>query len=432
MVRISASPKIRVFLDLIEKLRHVKDPADAIYRYSEAMRQVYGDSAFVYLCTRGLPPGQFRITRLRYADGTEHVPAQHAHRYHELPIYEGGFLGTIIGAGESHVTDPVDLSADPHLGTILPGIHSAIVASIPPTPFPMDFAVLFDRDSEQYTMDGLDEFVLRVSALTALVNQIYTAVELQTAHDFIDNQVREIARIQRSLLPHDLPPISGLELAVLYQTFELAGGDMYDLIRLHTPHDQEEVIERWAIFVADASGHGPAAAVVMAMVHAILHAARRDVAGPADALRHLNRQLCAMRINASFVTAFLAFYEPANSRIIYSRAGHNPPMYQSVTGTQSLLNAVGEIPLGIDPEIIYTQTNLDLQPGDTVVIYTDGIVEALAPDGAMFGLEGISQTLGETTQGAPDVIKQIKHAVEVFQGNGHPNDDQTIVVLHAL
>jgi sigma-B regulation protein RsbU (phosphoserine phosphatase) len=433
MVRISASNKIKVFLDAVESLRDIADPVEAIYEYTQAVQEVYGGSGFIYLCTRGLPPGEYRITRFRHPDGTEEVPRQQAHRYHELPVHTGGFLGKALAVGDSYISHPVDLTDDPILGKVLPGIHTAMVGKVPFTPFPADLAILFDRDHpDHYTETVLHEFVMRIIALVALVNQLYAAVELKAAHDFIEGQVREIARIQRSLLPHELPKIPGLEMAILYETFDMAGGDMYDIIRLHPAHGQEGQEDRWAIFVADASGHGPAAAVVMAMVHAILHASRRDLAGPADALRHLNRQLCAMRINASFVTAFLIFYEPANSRIIYSRAGHNPPAHRSVTGKVTLLDAVGEIPLGIDPEIQYGESAIDLHSGETLLIYTDGIIEAVAADGAMFGLETLVSVMSKAAPGASEIIGEVKAAVVDFQGKTKPSDDQTIVAIHVL
>ena len=127
--------------------------------------------------------------------------------------------------------------------------------------------------------------------------------------------------------------------------------------------------ERWAFLIGDVSGHGPAAAVVMAMFHAIIHSYPIDPTGPGDVLRHVNRHLFAKSIENSFVTAFLGFYEPRTRELIYARAGHNPPLLKEFPhrGQARQLDAVGEIPLGIMEDVKYSESSIVLHPGQTLI-----------------------------------------------------------------
>ncbi len=192
--------------------------------------------------------------------------------------------------------------------------------------------------------------------------------------------------------------------------------------------------DRWAFLIGDVSGHGPAAAVVMAMFHAIIHTYPIDPTGPGDVLRHVNRHLFSKSIENSFVTAFLGFYEPRTRELVYARAGHNPPILKEFPhrGDATLLDEVGEIPLGIMEDVQYSESSVKLHPGQTLILYTDGITEAKRPGGEMFGVEGIERSLVHCS-GAPDcAISHITNALKDHQMNVRPNDDQTVVVMQVV
>jgi sigma-B regulation protein RsbU (phosphoserine phosphatase) len=188
----------------------------------------------------------------------------------------------------------------------------------------------------------------------------------------------------------------------------------------------------WGIVIADASGHGPSAAVVMAMVHAVLHASPDRWPSPARALEHLNVHLHAKRIESSFVTAFFACYDPATHVLTYARAGHNPPLVMRPHGgawEMQKLDAVGGLPLGVVDFAQYEETALTLAPGETLVLYTDGITDAVSPSRQPFGLAGLERSL-TTCSGDPDcVIGHITEALREHEAGVRPSDDQTVVVM---
>ena len=155
----------------------------------------------------------------------------------------------------------------------------------------------------------------------------------------------------RSLLPEQVPDIPGLEIRAAYETFDRVGGDLYDFqpLSLSGSELRNDPNQPWAILISDASGHGPSAAVVAAMLHAILHAYPTVPNGPAEILRHANDQLAKKRIESSFITAFLMFYDPVSRKLTYSCAGHPPPLLKVSLGpgpVKELLCDDG-IPLGI-------------------------------------------------------------------------------------
>src|SRR5207248_4582729 len=137
--------------------------------------------------------------------------------------------------------------------------------------------------------------------------------ELREAYAAVDRELKTVADMQRSLLPAELPKIPGLDLAVHYETWRYAGGDYYDFFELPGG--------RWGILIADVSGHGTPAAVIMAILHSIAHSLPHDPECPASMLRHTNERLTRQYTSGrgTFVTAFYGVYNPADRSLRYAR-----------------------------------------------------------------------------------------------------------------
>jgi sigma-B regulation protein RsbU (phosphoserine phosphatase) len=249
--------------------------------------------------------------------------------------------------------------------------------------------------------------------------------ELNNAHAQIEAELDRMARIQRSLLPDPIPIIPGVDLAASYETFGQVGGDLYDFISLKKDATQ------WCMFIGDASGHGPSAAVVAAMVQATLHDCAGNSAGPGDLLQMLNRRLCEKRIEGSFVTAFMGFYDASTRKLRYASAGHPAPLVPSFAGRQTrFLDAAGGLPLGIIESASFDETAIELFPGQTLLLYTDGISEARSPEGIMFDAEGIERSLHDYSDDAVGAINRLRRSLSAHQLGRRPNDDQTAVAIH--
>ncbi len=167
------------------------------------------------------------------------------------------------------------------------------------------------------------------------------------------------------------------------------------------------------------------------MMQAIIDTYPREPAGPAEVLEYANRHLYAKQIEHRFVTALLAIYDPLTRRLTYSRAGHNPPilMQPGAHPAMSRLDASGGIPLGIEEDVAYEESAITLEPGQSLVFYTDGITEAFSPDRKMFGVEGIEGSLTECSGEPACVIDHVTTALKAFEGGVRPGDDQTLLVI---
>jgi sigma-B regulation protein RsbU (phosphoserine phosphatase) len=256
--------------------------------------------------------------------------------------------------------------------------------------------------------------------------------QLREANQVIEHEVELIAGIQRALLPQRLPTIAGLEVATGYATFGQAGGDLYDLLPMgDTPGAMPgDPAGPWGILVADASGHGPAAAVLTAVVNAILRAYPTRPRGPGEVLAHLNRHLAAKGFEGSFVTAFFGIFEPPTGRLVYALAGHDAPFRKPAEGgaIERLPDADG-MPLGVMDDTTFEERTAQLVPDDVLFLYTDGITEAATESGAMFGHKGVLQSLAAPVASAQDVIRNLQAGLAAHLDGAKPHDDQTMVAL---
>jgi sigma-B regulation protein RsbU (phosphoserine phosphatase) len=247
--------------------------------------------------------------------------------------------------------------------------------------------------------------------------------ELKQAYQIVERELQVVADIQRSLLPQVLPKVPGLELASYYRTSRWAGGDYYDFFPLPD--------NRWGILIADVSGHGTPAAVMMAITHSLAHSLPGPADPPAALLSHVNQQLSRHYTTANeiFVTAFYGVYDPARRLLTYSSAGHNPPRIKScVPGSVHSLEEVGGPPLGLFDDLHYDETTLVLKPGDILAFYTDGITEAMDSDNVQFGVQRLDQILSHCGLDAAEIIRDVIESVDQFTGGRPPEDDRTLLV----
>jgi sigma-B regulation protein RsbU (phosphoserine phosphatase) len=246
--------------------------------------------------------------------------------------------------------------------------------------------------------------------------------ELQAAYESLDRELSIVAEMQRSLLPRELPAIPTLEMAVHYQTSKRAGGDYYDFFPLPDG--------KWGLFLADVSGHGTPAAVVMAITHAIAHSYPSPILPPDEVLEYVNRKLTARYTGdtGTFVTAQYAVYDPRTRELAYSCAGHHMPRHRRGGRIVGLEGPVG-LPLGIDPDERYESASVRLAPGDVLAFYTDGFTEAFNAGRQMFGAEGLDKALLGNGLNAQGLLESVLSAVDGFTQGKPPADDRTLLVI---
>jgi phosphoserine phosphatase RsbU/P len=245
----------------------------------------------------------------------------------------------------------------------------------------------------------------------------------------LDRERKAVGEIQRSLLPASLPEIPGFEMSPYYRPSAHASGDYYDVVPL--------INDQWGFIMADVAGHGTAAAVIMTVVRTLIHAelpGNRDKSA-GEFLKRVNWVLSETCLrNGQFVTLWAAVLNPVSRLLTYASAGHNPPRLLRGDSVVAL-DKVGGFPLGIDPAATYDDEGLTLEPGDLLVIYTDGITEAMRPgiDGReLFGTERLDRVLREAgSDRTCDCTERVKNAIAAFTSDAAPADDQTMLILRA-
>jgi serine phosphatase RsbU (regulator of sigma subunit) len=249
------------------------------------------------------------------------------------------------------------------------------------------------------------------------------AGRLTDANRLLDREALAVGRLQRELLPRALPRIPGYEWSVHYETCTRAGGDYYDFILLADG--------RIGILIADASGHGAAAAVVMAMTRALLHTATEPCPTPDRVVTRLNREMAGLLPDSWFVTACFAVLDPPSGSLEYSLAGHAPPIViRARTGSPESLPAAGGPLLGPFPEASYESTRTRLEPGDALILYTDGLTEAEDIEGRLLGGDAVHTALGSAPSLKPDAIRaQVLDCVTRHRAGVAASDDLTLLIL---
>jgi hypothetical protein len=234
----------------------------------------------------------------------------------------------------------------------------------------------------------------------------------------------EVAReLQEDLLPHDVPAIPGYDFAHSYRTANEVGGDYYDL----TPVPDGRV----ALLVGDASGHGMAAGLVMAIANATLKTALDLDPTPERVIRLLNRTLCRTGTKRTFMTVFYALLDPGTGEMEYVCAGHPFPLLRRADGTVEELGC-GGLPLGMREPLDICAQRVVLEPGDLLLLYTDGLAEALDTNGKeAFGYPRITALTRDG--GSPRTVhERILRAFDKHVGDEPLKDDLTLLVAARL
>jgi sigma-B regulation protein RsbU (phosphoserine phosphatase) len=419
----SQNPKVARLAKLTQDLQQSRSPDQTLRALQAGFADEGEVPASVLLSTRGLAPDEYRVVRMHVSDHPHDEPdLGAAERY---PPRRGGIVSAILARGGPQLLQDVDWSRDSYFAQILRGYSSVIAIPLAADHLPMNWVLLLSKAPRSFDVLDVEEALERVALGSALLENQTLAADLRRANKQIDGEARQVGELQRALLPASVPQIAGLEVATSYEPCGRAGGDLYDLFPLG--------VGRWCIFIGDASGHGLAAAVVMAIVQAVLHAHPDDVAGSARLLSHANRQLCAKRIGG-FFTAFLGVYEPASRRLTYANAGHPPPLLRRAEdGTVLALDGVRSYPLGIDENEAFDERTVELFRGDAVVLYTDGITEIRNSAGEMFSQARLMRAFGEGGNRPEELIQRLRAAARAHQANGRAAaDDQTLVAARAL
>jgi PAS domain S-box-containing protein len=249
----------------------------------------------------------------------------------------------------------------------------------------------------------------------AMVKQQQEAQERQR----IEQELHVARLIQQTLLPKSVPRLPGYDVAAYYQPATEVGGDFYDFLELEDGH--------LGLLVGDATGHGMPAALLMATTRGMLRAGAQTSDSPSEVLERVNNSLCPDIPPNMFVTCLTAFLDSTSGQLQYANAGHDLPYLRHADGV-SELRATG-MPLGIMPNMRYEQKEITLKPGESVLLYSDGLVEAHDSQHEMFGIPRMERLIGRHPGGAT-LMDFLLAEMERFTGEDwEQEDDITLLTL---
>ena len=235
----------------------------------------------------------------------------------------------------------------------------------------------------------------------------------------MEQELKVATMIQQQFLPHSLPDLPEWQVAVYYGPARAVGGDFYDFMEL--PEG------RIGVVVGDVTDKGVPAALVMARTHSILRAEAPRLIEPGAVLRQANELLCQEMPTNMFVTCLYGVLDPATGSFRFANAGHNLP-YVRADGEVTEFRATG-MPLGLLPEMEYEEAEGTVGPGDSLLLYSDGFVEAHAEDGEMYGFPRLREAFAIDASGS-DLVDQLLEDLYAFTGSDwEQEDDLTMVTL---
>lgn len=284
--------------------------------------------------------------------------------------------------------------------------------------------VVGDKENRSGSIDDFTEADERVASLFA--NQAAIALENARLHreavekEKMEREMELAASIQKTILPDTLPDVPGLVISGANRPTKQIGGDYFDVYPLADG--------RTAFCVADVSGKGMPAALLVSTVHACLHLLVPNNASDLPGLvARVNRHLVGFSSTRKFATLFIAVYDPAAGTLTYVNAGHNPGLWISPEGVGLLPS--GGVPVGMMPGVVHRQASIRVAPGDTILLYSDGITEALNGSDEEFGMERLTALAIEGRMEAPaEISRRIFGAVNDFTTGVAQYDDQTVLI----
>jgi sigma-B regulation protein RsbU (phosphoserine phosphatase) len=250
----------------------------------------------------------------------------------------------------------------------------------------------------------------------------YLERELRHSRDRLERELAGAARMQRLILPQTLPEHPWMRFAAHYRTSRHAGGDYYDILPLGP--------SRWGIIVADVSGHGAPAAIVMAMIRAVVHTYPTAADEPPAVLRYLNRHFSYLWNGGMFATAVYAVLDAEERLLRLSCAGHPPPLIARRRQDVEPLRVYAVMPLLLKDLQEIPCLEQRLEPGDRLLFYTDGVTDRQAVDGSMYDQVRLIRTMAGLTSAEPaQVIERIVEDLDTFAAGREPEDDQTLLMV---
>jgi sigma-B regulation protein RsbU (phosphoserine phosphatase) len=419
---LTTTDKLRMLLDITKKISRSLDLQEVLNLVMDTLASVIPyDAAGIFLieCVEkdslpeGEEPCQFKAEAVRGYDVEE---------LYDLHLKLGeGFLGSVALSGTPIISN--DVRSDPVYVNARDHTRSEMVAPI----ISNDEVIgCFDLESDElnaYSNDDLEVLMLLASQVAIIIEKVMLHEQL-IEKKRLEGQLEVARQVQLALLPANDPSLTGFDISAYNFPTEEVSGDYYDWVRIYE--------DQIGIVIADVSGKGVPAAILMAFLRASLRAASHIGYATHISMAKVNYLLWESIERNQFVTAFYGILDASNSTLSYSNAGHNPPLLIKANGETRFIES-GEQPLGMFQGTRYHEYHVMFEPGDVFFLYTDGATEAESPEGEEFGRDRLVEAVKESRdKPAREMIATIQMAVLEWTANAGANDDVTFFIIKAL
>ena len=412
--------RLNHIVDTMREMSMHTDPQEMVKSYGNRIRQLLPGNTVLAISRRDLQAPYYRITRYTKWDNAINPWKEQD----KLPLLKGGLLGKLLYDGKPQLLANIQVETDDPAYEYLNEQRSMLAIPHYDAGEAINMVFILRHEVNGFDPDEFPEQVWISNLFGRATHNLVLREQVQEAFNAVDRELRTVASIQRSLLPKQLPEISNLDIAAYYQTAARAGGDYYDIFPLPD--------NLWGILIADVSGHGTPAAVLMAVTHSIVHSYPGPATAPGTLLGYVNQRLhdaYTTEVDA-FVTAFYGSYDPINQILTYANAGHpQPRVKRCSTGKLFELESEPALPLGIFRDVSFTNHKIQLIPGDQLILYTDGITEAHNTTGNMYGIARLDAKLSNCGISAQGLIDELMEDLNAFSSDKHTEDDRTLLVI---
>lgn len=413
--------RLDLTVDVMRELSRAADPQSMYRVYARRMADIFPTTRQISLSRRGLFVPHVRITR--YNLWAEEINPWI--ETHKLPLITGGLFADLLYAGRPTLINDLTIPPNDPATMYLQGQRSLVAIPLFDDGEAMNMIVVTREMPNAFAPERMPELVWMSNLFGRATQTALLSQKLQSAHAEADHELKRIAKIQKALLPIELPRVSTLDLGA-YSRIANAGGDYYDVFRLPR--------SRVGLLLVDVCGHGASAATLVAVVHSLAKTYSGPSTQPGLLLNYINEHLARMstRSFGMFVTAVYAIYDPDRATLLWANAGHPPPRLLRVNGRPEALEGVRSVPLGIIDGTQYPDSEIALAPGDNVLLYTDGVTDAKNDKGETFGTERLDAALLAGAAGARNMIRSVLDTIERFTNGAPPTDDYTLLAMRFI
>ncbi|MDT5063598.1 MAG: phosphoserine phosphatase RsbU/P [Acidobacteriota bacterium] len=420
---LTVTDKLRLLLDITKKISRSLDLREVLNLVMDTLGSLIPyDAAGIYVlkCSKLDAPAPAPNQSCVFT--TEAVRGYDIDDLMELRLKMGeGIIGHVALKGEPVISP--DVRHDPRYVNAREETRSEMVAPI----ISNDEVIgVFDLESDKlnaYDQDDLQVLLLLASQVAIIIEKVMLHEQL-IEKKRLEGQLEVARQVQLELLPASDPKIEGFDICAWNFSTEEVSGDYYDWVSIYD--------DQIGLVIADVSGKGVPAALLMAFLRASLRAAIHIGYAPHISMAKVNYLLWESIERNQFVTAFYGVLDASNKTLAYTNAGHNPPLVMNQDGTAHFMER-GGLPLGMFRNTRYYEYYQSVEPGQTLVLYTDGVTEANGIGGEEYGRDRLEEAVRANRHlSAKDLITAIQQDVLVWTEGRGASDDMTFFIIKAL